>query len=402
MRNSVLIADFLILSPAILAFTRVMKPEGSVWSLATFMLYPGLILIDNGHFQYNDISLGLFTLAVALILQSRELCASVAFVLALNYKQMELYHALPFFFYLLGLCFGQKNWFSTFLKLCKIGLAVIVTFGFIWWPFLQYPEQVVQVIHRIFPVNRGLFEDKVANFWCSLNVIYKLKAINQDTLVLISALVTLLTALPSNLALFWRPSKDQFILALFNTSMSFFLFSYHVHEKSILLVAFPALMAYKAIQGHRYSNFTLTWFLIVSTFSMWPLLLKDGLALATLALQGIFVTFAHYIGLLDFGAKNEGTTNLKRTSPKPLTNKDLIKGHVQDWTLWTLFNLSVIGYGTMMLASVYLLPPAKYPDLWPLMISVYSAGHFVVFWMYFLYCQFKAFQSIVTHEKKTN
>jgi len=122
-------------------------------------------------------------------------------------------------------------------------LAVIVTFGFIWWPFLQYPEQVVQVIHRIFPVNRGLFEDKVANFWCSLNVIYKLKAINQDTLVLISSLVTLLTALPSNLALFWLPSKDQFILALFNTSMSFFLFSYHVHEKSILLVAFPALMA---------------------------------------------------------------------------------------------------------------------------------------------------------------
>ena len=402
MRNSVLIADFLILSPAILAFTRVLKPENNIWSLATFMLYPGLILIDNGHFQYNNISLGLFTLAVALILQNRELCASVAFVLALNYKQMELYHALPFFFYLLGLCFGQKSWISAFSKLCTIGLTVIVTFGLVWWPFIQNHEQIVQVIHRIFPVNRGLFEDKVANFWCSLNVIYKLRTFDQDTLVLISGLVTLITALPANLALFWRPSKDQFILALFNTSMSFFLFSYHVHEKSILLVAFPAMMAYKAIQGHRYSNFTITWFLIVSTFSMWPLLLKDGLALATLALQGIFVTIAHYISLLDFGAKNEGQ-NVKRTSPKPLTNKDLIKGHVQDWTVWTLFNLSVIGYGAMMLASVYLLPPPKYPDLWPLLISVYSAGHFVVFWIYFSYCQFKAFRNIkVTPQKKTN
>jgi alpha-1,3-glucosyltransferase len=28
-------------------------------------LYPGLILIDHGHFQYNGISLGLFVMAVA-------------------------------------------------------------------------------------------------------------------------------------------------------------------------------------------------------------------------------------------------------------------------------------------------------------------------------------------------
>ena len=396
MRNSVLIADLLILSPSILAFTR--QQDHHPWSLTAFMLYPGLILIDNGHFQYNDISLGLFTLAVAFILKGRELCASVAFVLALNYKQMELYHALPFFAYLLGLCMKEKGWFKAIFKLCKIGAIVIMTFGLIWWPFMTSQEQIFQVIHRIFPVNRGLFEDKVANFWCSFNVIYKLKAINQDTMVLISALVTLLGALPANLALFCRPSKDQFILALLNTSLAFFLFSYHVHEKSILLVAFPALMAFKSIKGHRYSNFTITWFLISSTFSMWPLLLKDGLALATLALQGIFVTFAHYVGFLDFGAKS---LDLKRTSPKPLTNKDLIKGHIQDWTLWTLFNLSVMGYGVFMMASVYLQPPAKYPDLWPLVISVYSAGHFVAFWMYFMYCQFSVF-SKVSYEKKTN
>ena len=36
--------------------------------------------------------------------------ASVLFMLAVSYKQMELYHALPFFFYLLGKCaFSQVN-----------------------------------------------------------------------------------------------------------------------------------------------------------------------------------------------------------------------------------------------------------------------------------------------------
>jgi alpha-1,3-glucosyltransferase len=75
--------------------------------------FPGLILIDNGHFQYNNISLGLFILASAFVLKGRELLASICFVLALSYKQMELYHALPFFFYLLGNCLKlQPNWIS--------------------------------------------------------------------------------------------------------------------------------------------------------------------------------------------------------------------------------------------------------------------------------------------------
>ena len=44
------------------------------WSLEKFRnlfyfsaLYPGLILIDHGHFQYNNISLGLFIIATSLV-----------------------------------------------------------------------------------------------------------------------------------------------------------------------------------------------------------------------------------------------------------------------------------------------------------------------------------------------
>ena len=84
---------------------------------------------------------------------------------------------------------------------------------------------------------------QVANFWCALNVLLKIKTLySSDILALTSAITTLTLSLPSNLALFWRPTKDQFMCALFNTSLVFFLFSYQVHEKSILLVALPAFM----------------------------------------------------------------------------------------------------------------------------------------------------------------
>ena len=36
------------------------------------------------------------------------------------------------------------------------------------------------VISRQFPFGRGLYEDKVANIWCSLSLVLKLKEIEQE------------------------------------------------------------------------------------------------------------------------------------------------------------------------------------------------------------------------------
>jgi hypothetical protein len=33
-----------------------------------------------------------------------------------------------------------------------------------------------QVLHRVFPFYRGLFEDKVDNVWCALDMLLKLRA----------------------------------------------------------------------------------------------------------------------------------------------------------------------------------------------------------------------------------
>ena len=119
MRLSVMVADLLILLPAIFMFSA------SPLTLVTILAYPGLIIIDHGHFQYNNISLGLAIMAVAQVTRGRHILGSVLFVLALNYKQMELYHALPFFCYLLGVCWQQRTVGGKLVKLVTIGVAVI-------------------------------------------------------------------------------------------------------------------------------------------------------------------------------------------------------------------------------------------------------------------------------------
>ena len=49
----------------------------------------------------------------------------------------------------------------------KLGLATVGSFVVLFGPFLYPLGELGQVVHRIFPFARGIFEDKVANFWVS-------------------------------------------------------------------------------------------------------------------------------------------------------------------------------------------------------------------------------------------
>lgn len=62
------------------------------------------VTVDLNDIRYNGVSLGLALWALLGLGLGWDALGSVAFCLALNYKQMELYHALPFFCYLLGKC----------------------------------------------------------------------------------------------------------------------------------------------------------------------------------------------------------------------------------------------------------------------------------------------------------
>ncbi len=144
-----------------------------------------------------------------------------------------------------------------------VRLAVVVagTFFLLFLPFLPplAPISVIlDPITRIFPFNRGIFEDKVANFWCATNVVVKWKFwASQSTLMRLSTLITFVGFLAAAIAPIraWLRLRNQdrattaeavpsvmrtvLLLALLNSSMSFFLFSFQVHEKTILLPLLP-------------------------------------------------------------------------------------------------------------------------------------------------------------------
>ena len=111
MRATVIVSDLLFTLPAVHLFVRAFygREKGgngarNAWATALIVLAPGPILIDHGHFQYNNWSLGLTTYAVAAILNGKHVCGSVLFTLSLCHKQMSLYHAPAFFAHLFGRC----------------------------------------------------------------------------------------------------------------------------------------------------------------------------------------------------------------------------------------------------------------------------------------------------------
>lgn len=179
MRSTVIMSDLIVLVPA--AFF-VKKHLGS-FAMISLLFNPCLILVDHGHFQYNGVSLGLAILAAFSVtansLMTRGL-GCMYFTAALFYKQMALYHAFPFFFILLGQAWKKQEWPNFIREVAIYGFVVLGTSLFYLTPFIKTDNpfaQLSQIAHRLFPFARGLFEDKVASFWCSLHSIIKLKNI---------------------------------------------------------------------------------------------------------------------------------------------------------------------------------------------------------------------------------
>ena len=133
---------------------------------------------------------------------------------------------MPFFCYLLGKALHQSrhtrakeqlNWQRVFcLNVTKLGLTVILTFVLCWLPFiLTGGDGGAQLLRRLFPFGRGLYEDKVANFWCSISMLLKVRQLfSRAFLIKLSFLVTLVSLLPSSIGLLRRPSPYNFLLAL--------------------------------------------------------------------------------------------------------------------------------------------------------------------------------------------
>ena len=378
MRSTVLISEFLVYTPAIVYYfykTQTTNKYTSTPSadhkqnvaIYTCMLlfYPAQILIDHGHFQYNSVFLGLTLWAIILILKGRHSLASLMFTLALCYKQMALYYALPFFWFLASVNLRVRPFWKGLRNIILIGIIVIFTFALIFAPYLRSVDTAQQVLKRIFPFNRGLFEDKVANFWFSLSIVYKIRTIfNTNELLKLSTATTLLFSLPAGLHLLVSPTKRTFQYSLVTTSLSFFCFSFQVHEKTILVPALPLILM---VREHPIA---VNWFVILSTFSLQPLLMRDGQLVPYLVLMVIY-TLLSLETLSKFLA-------LSLNKVFSLQNLAVV-----------LYLTSILGCFILSVLAIFVTPPTRYPHFHPTINAVYSGLHFLGFLLFFYYRQFR-------------
>lgn len=85
--------------------------------------------------RYNTVSLGFAIWAIACIMNDHDLLGAIMFTLSLNFKQMSLYYAPAFFFYLLSKSFHKYNKLNAIKHVIMIGIVTIGTFGLLWYPF---------------------------------------------------------------------------------------------------------------------------------------------------------------------------------------------------------------------------------------------------------------------------
>jgi hypothetical protein len=501
MRATALFTDLLVYIPAAVWYawtTRHVWKAGSnphAWILFSLILclLPGVLLVDHGHFQYNGASLGLALASTTALVESRYLLSSLFFCLALNYKHMLLYYAPVFFVFILGECISggyqlilhgntsskPVSWASAAAALGSVGSVVSLTFMALWAPFCLFPpdgmtctESLLAVVSRLFPVDRSLFEDKVSNNWCVLDVFTRFRNAIYDEkqgieagaisypatrhfVVRLCTACTLAAMIPFLLMLFRFSTKNEMTplqaeetvdstpkrpqratsksrrgsspspsarrrvgrverrgeergeegrrwidtsgqpsttaaaapgsnhtvvtkvagpsvvlpLALLSVSLIFFLFSYQVHEKTILLCIMPAALLYPAFP------LLSLWMSVAGTLSMWPLLCaKDGLTIpfyTILAMCTYPVLPSHEeVAAYDASA---------------LASALQLFGCTCLPSIGKMANLLVIAAVTSTGAIVsthamnaWLMPPARLPDLFPYLAATASCATFIV------------------------
>ncbi|MFH4978135.1 hypothetical protein AB6A40_004844 [Gnathostoma spinigerum] len=354
MRSSVLFSLWLLYLPVLILFiNRFSSSSSQIYHIIIATSYPGIICMDLGHFQYNHISLGFFIISVYFFLSAYPAIGSLLFVMAVNYKQMELYHSLPIAVFLLSSSIftplTSENIKKSTFRLFKLFFMVVGTFAMLWVPFYLRGgiPGIVQILSRIFPFYRGIFEDKVANFWFALNVVVKIKRkFPVDALIKLSTTAVLIAHIPSLYVLWRRPSHTNLKQCLLISSLSFFLFSFQVHEKSILLAALPAILVWDELQV------PVSWFLVISANSLYSLCIQDGnschLAYLILFYIATVPSFFSLKGLKAF-----------------------------------IVHMSCLSSFLLCLASLLLEPPRRYPHIFPLLVALFSFLHFAVFLIYF-------------------
>jgi len=222
-----------------LLFLEAPLPRSSrLTCLLLFLTTPPLIMIDHGHYQFNSVALGLVVWAVAFLHARRFLLASIAFTLSILYKQTMLHFSPAFFFFLLGVSLNKrrggvngniwKDRIAGVLQVACIGATVIATSLVVVYPLLiggmyssitsiSFIEKIfkwlglsslIPMWRRIFPFERGIYEDYVANFWVFTSPIFRFRNLSKGNgrLILLSSAFTMCSFAPSSIDSFMKSS----------------------------------------------------------------------------------------------------------------------------------------------------------------------------------------------------
>eukprot|EP00775_Hariotina_reticulata_P003940 gene3940-4194_t len=299
-------ASSMVLVAAMLYATRTSKDN--VKGLTTFFLVvanAGLIMVDNIHFQYNSILLGILIWSLLMLKQQHNVLAGILFTLLLNMKHLFAYLGPVYFIHLWkhyvlppansssntttstatssssgtgsrpGVSRHARGWTEALLRLVLLGSCVLAVCAASFGPFIAM-GQMKQVMSRLFPFGRGLCHSYWApNAWALYSFLDKLAAaaavkagllpaapaanmaggiVGVSSYVVlpnvgagVCAVLVLLAMLPCLEAL-WKASDAASAARLMPAAVAYanlcgFMFGYHVHEKAALTVVIPLVLA---------------------------------------------------------------------------------------------------------------------------------------------------------------
>ena len=358
---------------------------------------PLLPLVDHGHFQIsNGLPLSLALLSVHLTTspssQSHWQMAAgcVAFTLSILMKQMSLYFAPVVFFHLLSWSLSPPDGklSSRALRFLTLAIPVLLTAALTFLPFP--PSQYLHILQRMFPFHRGLFESKVSSLWCFLDT-YPLdirKRASPEALQKLSLLATLAAIAPScakALAL-KSASRTQMAKLLHQCALGFYLFSFHVHEKTILFPLFPLLLDFAAEGQLGYVAMQAG----ISMCSCWFLFVLDGLegelGAALLWWGGVVVAGLELAPekKTKKTAKKEtrkGTRKATKDSDENKKGRKSVGEWIHAQLSFSIPLLALVAMLSLIAASHILEPPASLPDLYPVLVSAVGFCAFFCAWM---------------------
>ncbi|GIC86706.1 dolichyl-P-Glc:Man(9)GlcNAc(2)-PP-dolichol alpha-1,3-glucosyltransferase ALG6 [Aspergillus udagawae] len=409
MRGTVIASEYLVYIPAVVNFLRrYTRMQGvPVWStsiaLVAILLQPATILIDHGHFQYNTVMLGLVVASLDAILAGRMLWACLFFVGALCFKQMALYYAPVMFAFLLGVCIFPR---IRILRLLNIAIVTILAFALLFAPllvaatnaeargylsaspqppllqalpiklsedsFLFAPVfQLMQIIHRVFPFARGLFEDKVANAWCAIHTFYKLHRFEASLLQRVSLGATLASIIVPCGIIFRHPRASLLLPALASVAWGFFLFSFQVHEKSVLLPLLPMTLLLASDGGlSKDTRAWVGWANVLGSWTMYPLLKRDELRTPYFVMTGLW---AYLMGLPPTSFETyRSRTPVGESGP-------VSEPRILTKLLHFCFYLAMIVWHVL---DAFVPPPEGKPDLWVVLNVLIGAGGFGIAYLW--------------------